>query len=130
MLVKLENLDNIKVGDKLCDNVTMRPMKVIGVSEHYILCIVNFFGNINYTIYSKETEGMYHDGAGGHINTAYLNNTRFYYRGPDNTIFGGFSIKEDDPVEYLNELESGELEISWKRRVSLEEIYKVERKRK
>ena len=125
---RLENLDNVKVGDRLCDNITMRPMKVIGVSEHYILCIINFFGEINYTIYSKEPEGLYHTGDGGHINVGHLG-TRFFFRGPDNTVMGCFNYDYDNPQEYLEKLESGELDISYKKRVSLEEIYKVERKK-
>ena len=122
MKVRIENLNDIKIGDRLCDNVFKKSIKIVGISDNYLLGAVNVKGESKYTIWAREPEAIYHGGDGTHISNKI--GERFYFRGPDNTIFGGFDVKEDNPEDYLKKLENGELEISWKRRVSLLEMYK------
>ncbi len=124
MKLKLENLNDVKVGDLLCDNITKKPMKVMAVSENYIFAVQNNFGKIYYTVYAKESEGIYHSGDGWH--NPQKNGNRYFFRGPDNCY--GAWCEDLKPEEYLEKFEKGELEISWKRRVSLLEIFKVVRK--
>ena len=125
MKIKLENLNDVKVGDLLCDNITKKPMKVMAVSENYIYAVQNNFGKEYYTVYSKEPEGIYHDGCGWHI--PQKNDKRYFFRGPDD--HWGYMHKDEITLDaYLDLFEKGELDISWKRRVSLLEIFKVVRK--
>ena len=124
MKVLLENLNDIKIGDLLCDNISKKPYRVKAVSENFILAFQNCFGEWYYTIYAKEPLNMF---ITEKPNVArYYTETKklYYYRGPDNTLFGGIGI-DDDLEEYMKQLESGELKISLKRRVTLTEIYKV-----
>ena len=130
MKIKLENLDNIKVGDLLCDNVSKKPYRVYAVSEHYILAFQNNFGKDYYTIFSKIPSGMYisHYKFMKHWVRHYNKSDKlFYYRGPDDLVFGGVD-KDDDLDDYMNKLESDEIEISLKHRVTLLEIYQVVKK--
>ena len=123
MKLKLENLNDVKVGDLLCDNITKKPMKVMAVSENYIYAVQNNFGKIYYTVYAKEPEGIYHSGDGWH--NPQSNDKRYFFRGPGNT----WGIDENlTPEEILKEFEKGEIDISWRSRVSLLEIFKVVRK--
>lgn len=123
MKIKLENLNDVKVGDLLCDDVTKKPMKIMAVSENYIYGVQNNFGKEYYTVYAKEPEGIYHNGNGWHIPTK--NGQKFFFRGPGNT----WGIDEDlTPEEILKEFEKGKIDISWRSRVSMQEIFKVVRK--
>ena len=123
MKIQISDLNDVKVGDLLCDNVTKKPMRVMAVSENYLYGIQKNFDKEYYTIYAKEPEGIYHDGNGCHM--PIKNGEKFFFRGPGNTcgIDGDLS-----PEEILKEFEKGEIDISWKKRVSLLEIYKVVRK--
>ena len=123
MKIQISNLNDVKVGDLLCDNVTKKPMKIMATSENYLYGIQKNFGKEYYTVYAKEPEGIYHDGNECHMPTK--NGEKFFFRGPWNTC----GIDENlSPEEILEEFEKGEIDISWKKRVSLLEIYKVVRK--
>lgn len=123
MKIQITDLNDVKVGDLICDNVTKKPMRIMAVSENYLYGIQKNFGKEYYTVYAKEPEGIYHNGNGWHIPTK--NNQKFFFRGPGNT----WGIDDNlSPEEILEEFEKGEIDISWRSRVSLLEIYKVVRK--
>ena len=123
MKIQILDLNDVKVGDLLCDNVTKKPMRIVATSDNYLYGIQNNFGKEYYTVYAKEPEGIYHDGNGCHMPTK--NGEKFFFRGPVNT----FGVDDNlSPEEILEEFEKGEIDISWRTRVSLLEIYKVVRK--
>lgn len=128
MLVELENLDDVKVGDLLSDDISKKPYKVFKVSKNFILAFQNNFGRDYYTIYAKEPINQFIYCDNWH---RYYQRTeeKYFYRGPDDLVFGGIG-KNDDLDDYMNQLESGELEISLRRRVTLRKIYKSVRKTK
>lgn len=114
----IEVLNSIKVGDLVKINDWKRPLKVKGVSEHYIAMAVKSFGKVIYSIIEKKRwDGIkYNDMRGGQ-----------FHCGTDDWIFGDpyFKYNFDDAEavnQYLQEFETNKARLSMRRAVP---VYKV-----
>ena len=107
----LDSVRGLKVGDAIVINDWEQPMKVCAVSEHFVLA---YNENSEYAIISKEpVEHLYNGITPGAIVCA-ADWWLFGYK-------GGYRF--NDPAwaeEYMRSLESGETEMSMRRR---EEIH-------
>ena len=80
----IKNLDSIVVGDKICDDVSDKYFKIIGVSEHFLIGIQTIFDTSYYTVYSK-TKADYTIT----MRSNYISRIEGeFYRGDDDKSFG------------------------------------------
>lgn len=111
-----EILNSIKKGDSVKCNDWKKPMKVVGVSPNYFVMTQKAFGETIYSVCEKIPCG--------HIRNNY--NTGYYRIGTDDYIGGcGFNGKWEDEeavMKYLEEFESGKIELSVRRAVNLTKI--------
>lgn len=111
-IITKELLDSIKVGDEIKCNDWDESMRVVGVSDNYFIMV---HGNY-YSICEKKP----------------IDHTRNYYTkdsfriGDDDLVFGkigGYKWEDEDFVKkYLDELETGETQLSARRAVDLKKI--------
>lgn len=110
-VVQIGNIiQNLSIGDRVTINDWECSFTVIGVSEHFV--VVYHRSNDEYSIISKTlADHTYNSVRAG-----------TYYCGPDNFIFSSFT--PNDIASYLSRLEdpNDELEISHKRRATIDKI--------
>ena len=121
MKIQITDLNDVKVGDLICDNVTKKPMRIMATSENYLYGIQKNFGKEYYTVYAKEPEGIYHNGNGWHIPTK--NNQKFFFRGPGNT----WGIDEDLTPEEIIAKQKTEIELLKAKVEFLSDLKRLER---
>ena len=101
-------IKSLKIGDRLRINHWMNLFTVCGVSDNFVLA--NCFESEEYTIIPKKPVDYCYNGIP----------IGSFVCSPDNLIFGyagGYHFDNPDWIEkYLSELETGELEISQRRR--------------
>lgn len=102
----------LQVGDKIRVNDWEEIFTVCGVSENYVLA----HSGQEYTIISKHPTNYQYNGI----------MTGAYVCAPDSLIFGyagGYHFDNAEWVEiYLNELESGKIEMSIRRRAEIHSL--------
>lgn len=103
-------IQNLTIGDRVTINDWQKPFTVVAVSEHFV--IVCLKETDEYSIISKVLSNLNYNQV--RIGT--------YFCGPDNHIFSSFSL--DELPQYIARLEDplDELEISHRRRVTIERI--------
>lgn len=105
-------LDNIKVGNIIKCNDWEESMKVVGISDNYFIMVNGDY----YSICEKKP-----------IDHTRNNYTKGSFRiGDDDLVFGkigGYKWNDEKFItEYLNELESGETQLSARRAIDLKKI--------
>ena len=108
-----ELLNTIKIGDSIKINTWRRPMKVIAVSKNFFIMWKKHFKTWMYSICEKNKRGYAH-------NMIYWPNGGFdddeFVCGPENYVFDKYDYSiEEERLEALQELESGDMEVSEKR---------------
>lgn len=90
----------VGVGDKVYIPGEKRPYRVRARDERYIICTKP---------YNPKRTVMY-----------FIVDLKEKLRGPDNMVFCSGYETDEDCAERLKELQSGKIEISWRRHVDLE----------
>lgn len=90
----------VEVGDKVYVPKEKRPFRVRARDERFIICTkpYNPHRTVRYFIVDLKER----------------------VRGPDNMVFCGGYETDEDCSERLKELQSGEIEVSWRRHVDLD----------
>lgn len=114
-----EILDTLEIGDTVKCNKWREPYKVVAISDNYFIMTRPIKGKtyVSYSICYKNKAGftrMHSENCGILPDLPYI--------GPDFSLFGRFHYI-DDCEDALKQLESGELEISERRGVSLNNIW-------
>ena len=112
-----ELLDSVQVGDLIKCNDWTTPLRVKGVSENYFVMARKMFGGTNYSICEKKPwDGTQYNAF----------RCGMFHIGTDNSIFGwsgGYDFDDEANVkEYLEALESGDIELSLRSGCSLESV--------
>lgn len=105
-----EVLDIIKVNDFVKINTWKRPMKVIAVSENFIIMWRKHFKTFGYSILEKFKRGYSHNLVYGDENCGFSFND--FVCGPDNYYCKFDYSNKQDCEKALTELENGDLEVS------------------
>lgn len=90
----------VKVGDKVYIPNEKRPYRVRARDERYIICTKP---------YNPKRTVIY-----------FIVDLKEKMRGPDNMVFCSGYETDADCAERLKELQSGEIEVSWRRHVDLD----------
>ena len=90
----------VEVGDKVYISNEKRPYRVRARDERYIICTKP---------YNPKRTVLY-----------FIIDLKERVRGPDNMVFCSGYETDEDCVERLQELQSGEIEVSWRRHVDLD----------
>ena len=122
-----ELLDTIKVNDFVKINTWKRPMKVIAISENFIIMWRKHFKTFAYSILEKFKRGYSHNLINDNCGFSFDD----FVCGPDNSYCKFDYSNKDDCEKALEELENGNLEVSTRHGwgVHYIEIKKVEEKR-
>lgn len=98
-------IENVRPGDKVFIPENKRPFKVRCRSERFIICTkwINLYHTVRYFIIDLQEK----------------------IRGPDNQVFCSGYETDEQCEERLQELESGEIEVSFRNRVPLD-CYTIE----
>lgn len=90
----------VEVGDKVYVPNEKRPYRVRARDERYIICTKP---------YNPKRTVLY-----------FIVDLKERVRGPDNMVFCSGYETDEDCAERLKELQSGEIEVSWRRHVDLD----------
>lgn len=90
----------VKVGDKVYVPKEKRPYRVRARDERFIICTKP---------YNPQRTVRY-----------FIVDLKEKVRGPDNMVFCSGYESDEDCAERLAELQSGEIEVSWRRHVDLD----------
>lgn len=90
----------VEVGDKVYVPKEKRPYRVRARDERYIICTKP---------YNPQRTVRY-----------FIVDLKERVRGPDNMVFCSGYESDEDCAERLKELQSGEIEVSWRRHVDLD----------
>ncbi len=90
----------VEIGDKVYVPKEKRPYRVRARDERYIICTKP---------YNPQRTVRY-----------FIVDLKERVRGPDNMVFCSGYESDEDCAERLKELQSGEIEVSWRRHVDLD----------
>lgn len=90
----------VEVGDKVYVPKEKRPYRVRARDERYIICTKP---------YNPQRTVRY-----------FIVDLKERVRGPDNMVFCSGYESDEDCAERLKELQSGEIEVSWRRHIDLD----------